>query len=105
MGEEKKQAGDDRDDLVEAVSVQGEMNARILVDILESEGVEVMLKSHQTFGALPFTVDGMGAVRVMVRREDLTRARVIIEEYVAAGKNPALTRMLSEWEPPDGTVS
>jgi hypothetical protein len=24
---------------------------------------------------------------------------------VAAGRNPALTRMLSEWEPPDGTVS
>jgi hypothetical protein len=69
------------DELVELISEQGEVNARILVGILESEGIEVMLKSHQTFSALPFTADGMGKVRIMVRKEDLEKARSILEAY------------------------
>jgi len=71
--------------LVELMSEQGEANARIIAGVLESEGIEVMLKSHQTFSALPFTVDGMGQVRVMVRKEDLARAREVIGQYSEAG--------------------
>ena len=88
--------------LVELISVQGEMNAQVLVGILESEGIEVMMKSHQTFSALPFTVDGMGAVKLMVREQDLQRAKVLIEEYRAAGDDPILVKMLADWDPPEG---
>ncbi|MCK4549474.1 MAG: DUF2007 domain-containing protein [Candidatus Krumholzibacteria bacterium] len=90
------------EELVELLSVQGEMDAQLLVGILESEGIEVMMKSHQTFSALPFTVDGMGAVKLMVRREDLHKAKVLLEEYKAAGDNPALLKMLDGWDPPEG---
>jgi hypothetical protein len=79
--ETRNETKPDDNELVELISEQGEVNARLLVGILESEGIEVMLKSHQTFSALPFTVDGMGEVRIMVRREDLERARTILKEY------------------------
>jgi hypothetical protein len=91
--------------LVELITVQGEMNAQVLVSILESEGISVMMKSHQTFGALPFTVDGMGAVKVMVPKEDLSRARILLEEYKAAGDNPTLIKMLDDWMPGEDEVN
>jgi hypothetical protein len=71
----------DPDELVMAASEQGETFARMLAQILESEGIEVLLKSNQAFGALPFTVDGMGEVRILVRRSDLERARELIAAY------------------------
>jgi len=90
---------DDGDELVELISVQGEMNARVLVGALQSEDIEVMLKSNQAFAALPFSVDGMGAVRLMVRRKDLHRARIVLEEYRAAGADPMTVKMLADWDP------
>jgi hypothetical protein len=101
MTDERREK-ENEEKLVELISVQGEMNAQVLVGILESEGIEVMMKSHQTFSALPFTVDGMGAVRLMVREKDLQRAKVLIEEYRAAGDDPILVKMLADWEPPEG---
>jgi hypothetical protein len=64
-----------------AASEQGETFARMLAQILESEGIEVLLKSNQAFGALPFTVDGMGEVRILVRKRDLQRARELVAAY------------------------
>jgi len=100
--EKKHEEEENKEGLVELISVQGEMDAQLLVGILESEGIEVMMKSHQTFSALPFTVDGMGAVKLMVRKEDLHKAKVLLEEYKAAGDNPALLNMLDGWDPPEG---
>lgn len=92
----------DEEELVKLISMQGEMNAQVLVGVLQSENIEVMLKSHQAFAALPFSVDGMGEVRLMVRRKDLRKAKIVLEEYKAAGNNPALAKMLDEWDPPEG---
>lgn len=69
--------------LVELVSVQGEMEADILAGILESEGIRVLKKSNMAHGALPFTVDGMGEVKLFVMEEDLTLSRIIIREHIA----------------------
>jgi hypothetical protein len=76
---------DDPDELVVAASEQGETYARMLAQILETEGIEVLLKSNQAFGALPFTVDGMGEVRILVRRSDLERAQALIAQYRGEG--------------------
>jgi len=91
---------EDGEELVSLISVQGEMNAQVLVGVLQSENIEVMLKSNQSFAALPFSVDGMGAVRLMVRRRDLDRAKLVIEEYRAAGADPMTAEMLADWDPP-----
>ncbi len=68
--------------LVELVNIQGEMEADILTGILESEGIRVLKKSNMAHGALPFTVDGMGEVKLCVMEEDVTMARIVIKEYL-----------------------
>ncbi len=104
MTDEKKHEKADEEGLVELISVQGEMDAQLLVGILESEGIEVLMKSNQTFSALPFTVDGMGAVRIMVKKEDLEEAKTILEAYSGESdeENPILREALDKWKPPKG---
>lgn len=99
-----KRHEEDEEGLVELISVQGEMDAQLLVGILESEGIEVLMKSNQTFSALPFTVDGMGAVRIMVKKEDLEEAKKILEAYSGSQdeNNPELKEALANWKPPEG---
>ena len=106
MTDDKKREEENEEELVELISVQGEMDAQLLVGILESEGIEVMMRSHQTFSALPFTVDGMGAVRIMVKKEDLDEAKKILEAYSGGQdeNNPALKEALEKWKPPEGSA-
>jgi H2-forming N5,N10-methylenetetrahydromethanopterin dehydrogenase-like enzyme len=103
MTEEKRHEEKNEEGLTELISVQGEMNAQVIIGLLKSEGIEAMMRSHQTFSALPFTVDGMGAVRIMVRNEDLDKAKKILEEYNQDEDedNPILRKTLTDWEPPD----
>ena len=107
MTDKKRHEEEDDEGLVELISVQGEMDAQLLVGILESEGVEVLMKSNQTFSALPFTVDGMGAVRIMVKREDLAEAKKILEAYSGSQdeNNPVLKEALDNWKPPEGPAN
>ena len=104
MTEEQRHEQEDEEGLVQLISVQGEMNAQVIIGLLESEGIEGMMRSHQTFSALPFTVDGMGAVRIMVRREDLEKARKILEEYSHGDDEveALLKEALADWKPPEG---
>lgn len=103
MTEEERRKEENEEGLVELISVQGEMNAQVITGLLESEGIEAMMRSHQTFSALPFTVDGMGAVHIMVRKEDLGKAKKVLEEYKhdEDEDNPVLRKSLVDWEPPD----
>jgi hypothetical protein len=105
MTDEKKHGEEENEEgLVELISVQGEMDAQLLVGILESEGIEVLMKSNQTFSALPFTVDGMGAVRIMVKKVDLEEAKTILKAYSGESdeENPILREALDKWKPPKG---
>jgi len=103
MTEEERREEENEEGLVELISVQGEMTAQVITGLLESEGIEAMMRSHQTFSALPFTVDGMGAVRIMVRQEDFEKAKRVLKEYRhdEDEDNPVLKKSLSDWEPPD----
>ncbi len=67
--------------LKELVSVQGEIEAKIIYGILESEGIRVLIKSNMASGALPFTADGMGNVRLFVLEDDHASAEEIIREF------------------------
>ena len=71
----------DEGKLKELISVQGEMEARIIYGILESEGIRVLIKSNMAGGALPFTADGMGNVKLFVLEDDLAAAEEIIKVY------------------------
>lgn len=68
-------------ELVELISVQGEMEANVLKGVLESEGIRPIVKSDIVHSVHPITVDGLGEVRIYVRRTDLARAVRVLEEY------------------------
>lgn len=72
---------DNETKLVELTSVQGEMEENVVIGILKGEGIDVLVKSNRAGGALPFTMDGMGKVRIYVREDQLEEAIKLLEEY------------------------
>ena len=71
----------DKNELVELISVYGDMEAEMLRGILELEGITPLAKADVVHNVLPLTVDGLGKVRIYVRRGDLERAREVLEGY------------------------
>jgi hypothetical protein len=67
--------------LVELITVQGEMEENMIVALLEGADIKVLAQSGRAGGALPFTLDGMGKVRIYVREDDLEEAKKLIDEY------------------------
>jgi hypothetical protein len=67
--------------LVELTSVQGEMEENLVLGILKGEGIDALVKSDRAGGALPFTMDGMGKVRIYVREDELEKAKELLNEF------------------------
>jgi hypothetical protein len=67
--------------LVELAKVQGDFEAQVLKGMLESEGIEVAIRAGISQNVLPFTVDGLGEMKLYVRERDLASAKAVIEEY------------------------
>jgi hypothetical protein len=64
--------------LVEVYQARGEAEAQIIKGLLESYGVPCLLKSTAAPSVHTFTVNGMGAVKVMVRESMADKARRLI---------------------------
>lgn len=74
--------------LVELAKVQGDFEAQVLKGMLETVGIEVAVRTGVTPMILPFTVDGLGQVRLFVKESDLDAARAVLrksEEARGAG--------------------
>ena len=69
-------------DIVRIHSVQGQPEADLLKSLLEANGIESFTKSRAVQSVHPFTVNGLGEIRILVREEDAEKARSIIEEFV-----------------------
>jgi len=74
-------ADDVKADLVLCHKVWGEPKALLIKGLLADCDVPVNLVTHVPPSILPFTVDGLSEVRIMVRSRDLERARAIISDY------------------------
>ena len=59
---------------------QGLLQAEVFKSKLESAGIPVMLEYESIGPTLGITVDGLGAVRVMVHDELAAEARALLEE-------------------------
>ena len=70
MAEEEK--------LVEVYRASGELEALVMKGLLESSGIRCILKSDAAFSVHPFTVDGMGEVKIEVIESLADEAREII---------------------------
>jgi hypothetical protein len=64
--------------LVELAKVQGDFEAQVLQAMLESEGIRVTIGTGVTSSILPFTVNGLGQVRLFVKESELETARAVI---------------------------
>ncbi len=68
-----------KSDFVVICTVQGELQARVIKSHLESEGIPVLLKYESAGIVFGLTVDGLGAVKVLVPQELAKEAKRVIE--------------------------
>lgn len=83
--EEKRRAEEEERrniETVEVFQVQGEVEADIVKSLLSAHKIESFSTGQSVQSVLPFTVDGLGKLKILVRKEDAVKARKIIEEYL-----------------------
>jgi hypothetical protein len=68
-----------KSDFVVICTVQGELQASVIKSHLESEGIQVLLKYESASRVFGLTVDGLGAVKVLVPQELAEEAKRVIE--------------------------
>jgi hypothetical protein len=68
-----------KSDFVAICTVQGELQASVIKSHLESEGIPVLLKYESAGRVFGLTVDGLGAVKILVPQELAEEARRVIE--------------------------
>lgn len=64
---------------------RGEIEAQQIHAFLASEGIEAVLRGEALRNTHGLTIDGLGAVQILVREEDEERARALLTE-AEAGK-------------------
>ncbi len=69
----------DRKALVVVYTSAGELGAEVIKGRLESAGIPAILQS-EAISVFPMTVDGMGAVKVLVAKEHEQQARELLEQ-------------------------
>jgi len=64
--------------MVEVYRAAGEAEAQIIKGLLDSNGIDCLLKSNAAPSVHVFAIDGMGEVKVMVRESMAEAARELI---------------------------
>ena len=65
----------------ELTRVRDQAEALVVRGLLEAHGIEVLLRTHVAQSVHPFTVGDQGAVQVLVRREALATARLVLARH------------------------
>ena len=73
---------DDTMKAVEVHTVQGPFEAEIVQACLSSCGIESTTQGLAAQRVHPFTVDGMGKIKILVMERDAETARQIIADYL-----------------------
>lgn len=64
--------------MIEVYRANGEMEAQVIKALLESQGIPCLLKGEAARFIYGLTIDGLGEVRVMVSRQMVDEARLLI---------------------------
>lgn len=64
--------------LVELTRVMGPVEAEVIKNFLESQGIPCILQGQMVQSVYPMSVDGMGELKVMVSEEDLSVAQELL---------------------------
>lgn len=71
--------GDQRLDLKEAARVHGPVEAEVIKNFLESEGIACFFKGLMLQTIYPFSADGLGEIKIFVPEKDLELAKKLLE--------------------------
>ncbi|MFO7767674.1 MAG: DUF2007 domain-containing protein [bacterium] len=71
--------------VVEVYTCQGEVEAGLVRSVLGASGIESFTGGNATQSVHPFTMDGMGQIKIMVRASEEDEARAVISEYMDEG--------------------
>ena len=77
------------DEWAEAKSCTWMHEALFLQSVLEAAGIESLIPNEHTLNAQPLYANMLGGVRVLVRSEDLERAREILESTALPAEEDA----------------
>jgi hypothetical protein len=69
-------------EMVQVHSAQGQVEADIIQSYLKSHGIDSFTRGLAVQSVHPFTVDGMGEVRILVSEDDAEKARQVLEAYL-----------------------
>lgn len=65
--------------LVEAARVHGPVEAEVIKNFLESEGISCFFKGLMLQSIYPFSADGLGEIKIFVPEKDLDLAKKLLE--------------------------
>ncbi len=74
------------DEWVELLFTYDDVEAEIVKDILEAEDIQVVVKSLK-ISPYPVSIGRMGEIRLMVRSEDMEKAREVLSVMKQAQEN------------------
>ncbi|MBN2241957.1 MAG: hypothetical protein JW793_04645 [Acidobacteria bacterium] len=69
-------------------TVQGPVEAEIVQTFLRSCGIESTTQGLAVQSVHPFTVDGMGKIKILVMENDAEAARQTIADFLAGNPEP-----------------
>ncbi len=69
--------------LRELTTVMGPVEAEVIKTFLESQGIPCILRGQMAQSIYPFSVDGMGAIKIMVAEADLDVAKELLNQHPA----------------------
>ena len=84
--QEEKEAELERlrhEELLLVHEAQGDVEADVIRALLRSHGIPTLSTGTMTQSVYPFTLDGLGKIKLMVRADDLARAKEVIQEHFA----------------------
>ena len=66
--------------LRELTRVMGPVEAEVIKNFLDSQGIPCILRGQMAQAIYPFSVDGMGEIKVMVSEADYSLAKELLAE-------------------------
>jgi len=80
MEDETRKKADKDLKLRELTRVMGPVEAEVIRNFLESQGISCILRGQMVQSVYPFSVDGMGELRVMVSEADYSLAQELLAQ-------------------------
>jgi len=72
---------EDERPLKELISVWGQSEAEVIKALLESHGISSIFRGRILHSIYPFSMDGLGEVKILVLEEDYEEAKSILDEF------------------------